>query len=157
MSTWQEEAVGIVPWIGAQIVNDNGDVGIQVEEPNSEGWFNVMRIPAQWDLVGFCVARALPGEDPPFIGSVPNLEDPDTLAAFDRRLALRLGAPEDAVREGVVFFQEGSTWICAAGGYLGETRAGHNVARLRWYHDAGWLDGATDTLLARVRAWKSVP
>ena len=78
----------------------------------------------------------------------PDLGHPDTCAAFDRRLALRLGAPEASVAEGVMFYpcpDEGSRcWLVRAGTRWSVSLTGDD------------FDIPDDPLLARVRAWKSV-
>ena len=79
---------------------------------------------------------------------IPRLTDPDTLAGFDRRLALRLGATEPEAREGVqVWFYpdtvpEPCWWV-----YFGR--------RGRFFLSAD-VGGTDDPILARVRMWASV-
>ena len=96
---------------------------------------------------------------------VVDLSDPDTLAAFDRRLALRLGAPEEAVREGVLFWLNdgespnagGWLWEVQAGGEHRERLSGGGYSSApKWDGDCIRI-GTRDPFLARVRAWKSVP
>lgn len=79
---------------------------------------------------------------------VPDLLDPDTLAAFDRRLALRLGAPAENVAEGVLFYLNGGVWVLTAGA----------PDRWWWRHsNDGRFGPETDCpILARVRAWRTV-
>lgn len=81
---------------------------------------------------------------------VVDLADPDVLAAFDRRLALRLGAPVEAVREGVMIFPLDEMWhVCA--GYGGAR------PKWAWVGCVGEHEPRLDPLLFRVRAWRSVP
>jgi hypothetical protein len=114
--SWQEEAKGIEPWGGAMCVDHE--------------WKRRERAP----LVGVNLREKF----------VVDLSDPDTRAAFDRRLALRLGAPAEATTAGVVFYKSRykDEWQIVTG-------------------DRGWWRplrnlGTDDPLLARVRAWKSV-
>ena len=85
--------------------------------------------------------------------AIVNLDNPDVLAAFDRRLALRLGAPEEAVREGVMFCSFALTWIVWAG-----QGNGFDEGDFAWEHRLSYAEigNADDPLLARVRAWNSI-
>lgn len=75
---------------------------------------------------------------------VIDLTDPDTLAAFDRRLAIRLGAPREATREGVAIHVGKGRLQVLAGVESRTTVTGAPFV------------GTDDPLLARVRAWNSV-
>lgn len=131
MTTWQQEAVGIEPWPYCRLA-----------------WIGPGRVPTGVTLV-WGVAYFHPDD---MKNIVVDLSDPDTLAAFDRRLALRLGAPEEMVREGVRFYWEpgGQEWNVEAGYYRS------------WWTAWAWSPGCAGStgdaaLLARVRAWKSIP
>lgn len=126
MTTWQQEAVGIEPWPYCRLA-----------------WIGPGRVPTGVTLV-WGVAYFHPDD---MKNIVVDLSDLDTLAAFDRRLALRLGAPEEAVREGVI----------------ASVVDGHVVAVAGFRPDCrqpAWERGVevrtSDGLLARVRAWKSI-
>lgn len=161
MSTWREEAVGIEPW--GRAAKAIGDKFIEFEYQGS----NIVTGEPYTQRIERVVY-------------VPNLEDPDTLAAFDRRLALRLGAPEDAVREGVLFGRvpdvaagdeppedddhpndeddveddDPPTWHILAG----LSRGGRYPEQRGpvWSKDLG-MANVVCPITARVRAWKSVP
>lgn len=99
---------------------------------------------------------------------IPDLEQHDTLAAFDRRLALRLGAAESAATEGVIFCLV-SPGTDEAGWRLmvGQSLPGRRHVVGEWPVvpvDIGFGPESVphalrtaDPLLARVRAWRSVP
>lgn len=94
--------------------------------------------------------------------AAPALDDPDTRAAFTRRLALRLGCPEEAANEGVTFYRGGPGWIIAAG----QPAVIRGSDTCSWYAEVapdivtpeweGWDDGEPARLVALVRAWRSV-
>lgn len=141
MSTWKQEAAGIPPWTGAR---------------GCDGYGRPLRVIRADEYVVWTVDDNASLNDvivsvgwPP--GYVVDLEDPDTLAAFDRRLALRLETPEDSVREGVAIYQEEGSWMLVAGG-------GRNYPSPsdpeRWYYCLGPVV-TDDPVLARVRAWHS--
>jgi hypothetical protein len=74
----------------------------------------------------------------------PYLSDPDTCAAYVRRLALALGAPAEAVEEGVRFFRVHETcWEIRAGADWG----------LTFTEDDFDDPFPTTRLLALARAW----
>lgn len=152
--TWQEEARGIEPWRGAVgfcvrgsertvvwVWGDEDDRQVRYAELSGEGW--------------------------PASEFTPNIENPDTCAAFDRRLALRLGAPEEVVREGVIIavdeivvpaerrpdgVEHRRHVLCVVAGLV--KRADYIDDPLEW-SDTVDVD-TPDPLLARVRAWWSV-
>ena len=124
--TWHREALGIEPWpkhYFEWLDNTGRKVGTSAF---TDPWYK-------------------PDAD---MQAVVNLEDGDVLAAFDRRLALRLGAPEEAVREGVIFYRYNGVWILSAG----------NPERYWWRNsnDGRFGEDTEDERLARVRAWNSV-
>ncbi len=134
---WREEAKGIVAWSGSLAIHESGTV--RVIDVQADG-----RIVVVLHFRGsFGVGVVRPGED----GAVPDLSDPDTCAAFDCRLALRLGAPEEAAREGVIFSprEDGTGWRMLAG----------LAVTWDWFCGRDALN-TNDPLLARVRAWHSV-
>jgi hypothetical protein len=167
--TWQEAARGIEPWLGAGVLvvdrmtgepgpdrylTTPGRVVLRHRWPNAAGGgpgydfatSNLNVIDAQsgyW----YSGSRWFP---------VLDLSDPDTRAAFDRRLALRLGAPEEAVVEGVRVFPVGpGEWRMEAGcDYLGLDCNKEPYLRTRW--ELALNIDTNDPLLARVLAWKSV-
>lgn len=144
--TWQEEARGIEPWAGAAIYRTPGGyigTAYQVGQVLVYGAYHK-------DAAGF----RLSWHDE----CVPNLSDPDTCAAFDRRLALRLGAPEEMVNRAfcVVVMQDPQTdtWILHV--HAGAVSPGDYIDDLFEWHEQVRVD-TDDRLLARVRAWRSVP
>lgn len=141
MTTWQQEAVGIGPWPYCRLA-----------------WVGPGRVPTGVTLV-WGVAYIHPSD---MKNIVVDLSDPDTLAAFDRRLALRLGAPEEAVREGALFWlneaeplnEDGWLWEVQAGGEQRERLSGGGYSSTpKWDGDCIRIS-TRDPLLARVRAWK---
>lgn len=141
MTPWQHEARGIEPWHSARVL-DVGTGRAYTALYADPLYILNTRIPAWtvWSpdgLEGFATDIL-----------VLDLSDPDTLAAFDRRLALRLGASEEAVREGVQVFREGNSWTVAAGVFKGY---GDNWL---WFKDTEI--NVDCHILARVRVWNSV-
>lgn len=128
MTTWQQEAVGIEPWPYCRLA-----------------WIGPGRVPTGVTLV-WGVAYFHPDD---MKNIVVDLSDPDTLAAFDRRLALRLGAPEEMVREGVRISFVGFDMMVSVSGWSSNVTFGDYVGPDFARHD--------QRLLARVRAWKSIP
>lgn len=114
---WREAARGIPVWEGALCVFDCG--------ASFGGKY-----------------RAEVDAEPQYI---PDLSDPDTRAAYDRRLALALGAPEGAVNEGVRFYRNGSEWTIDAGFFRGYGQDAD------WSRDLRLPTG--DFLRARALAW----
>lgn len=78
---WQDEARGIHPWKPCRL----RWVGKGALPPGVTLYFGIADL-SETDLAD-CVI---------------DLDDLDVLAAFDRRLALRFGCPEEAVREGML-------------------------------------------------------
>ena len=120
MSDWISEARDIPPWKCARL----RWVGPEPLPPGVELWFGVADLSP--DDLACCVV---------------DLEHPDTLAAFNRRLALRLGAPDHMAADGVI---------------MGPVDAGLVVhVGLGWTTRVVDVGGTRDPLLARVRAWRS--
>lgn len=152
---WKREAVGIEPWAGAVVC-----------DPNAPSRFARI-VGLGWGPLGAGDGWRIRENDGTEKSAsrgyfIPDLSDPDTLAAFDRRLALRLGAPEEAVREGVMFIYADAAhgldayWTIAAG------EPNWNLEDWSWDVVFGLSErhrpslGTDDPLLARVRAWNSV-
>ena len=99
--TWQEKAKRIPPWEGCK--TDDGDFVVGVYE---DGWVQVRG--ESWD-------------DHPESGReawdlfAPDLAHAPTAREACAQLALFLGAPPEAVAEGVIFYHECGAWILAAG------------------------------------------
>jgi hypothetical protein len=139
VKTWQEAARGIEPWAGAHVIED------------ATG--NPLVLTMLLLDTRRCVA-ALSGE---YIGVLsldhvtPDLADPDTRAAFDRRLALRLGAPD---REGNSVYVVGSTLRVMCSEHV--TMCDNSI-QMRGYECKRVRVDTDDPLLARALAWRSVP
>lgn len=133
--SWQEEAKGIEPWPGALLVS-----GERCCVVGKGGWVVVATDSSPYGSTAILDAGS-PNMPP------VDLSDPDTRAAFDRRLALRLGAPVEAMTEGVVFYEN-------CGGI--DQWTVHVGANERWRVVMNFDGTAGKPLLARVRAWKSV-
>jgi hypothetical protein len=83
--------------------------------------------------------------------AIPDLTDPDSRAAYDRRLALELGATQEQVAEGVAFgCNAGGEWWIACG-FLAPIAE----ARSTWHRrlDIRAEDTPEGRLLARALAW----
>ncbi len=137
MADWKEEARGIPVWAGALFYD--GDSA-----------FTRICDDAEHGMVLFCDGACAPAKR-----CAVALDNPDTRAAFVRRLAIRLGASEKAAAEGVRFYWEGANeeWTLEAGYYhqwyaTFEPKDGFPVGV---NGDSGEL-----SLLALVRAWRSV-
>lgn len=142
MNTWQEAARGIEPWLGSSAVYGSV-IGVMVVGPTG------LRVVGPGVDVAVIDPRAT-GATFPF----PNLADPDTRAAFDRRLALRLGCdPEWIADEGVLFWPDLDVhyWRIAAGHYREATHG------YLWEKALPTVRTDVDPLLARALAWRSVP
>lgn len=89
--TWQEAARGITPWKPARL-----------------WWMGSAPLPP--GVVLYYGIADLGADD--LAQCVVDLADPDTRVAFNRRLALRLGAPPEVVEEGVIFSprEDGEGW-----------------------------------------------
>lgn len=125
--SYEAEVRSIYPWIGAKLAGGGGMV--------TELWGNYVRTtlnssPRAWDRDEYSV----------------DLTDPDTLAAFDRRLALRLGAPEEYVKDGAIVFTSAGQCCLRAG-------LGRFIDNWEWRADV--TVDTDDPLLARVRAWNN--
>lgn len=133
---WHREASTIPPWPGAKAIGPDGASLRVVSLSNSLVW-------TVEDSAVNCGTGVGVGWSP---WHVVNLEDPDTLAAFDRRLALRLGASEEDAREGVQVSYYDDTITPCWWVHFGRRGA---------YYDAEDLGGKPDPILARVRAWNN--
>ena len=126
MADWKDEARGIPVWVGA-FAYAGADGPELVEEGDVES-----------ELYRRYASECLPA-----------LDNHDTQAAFLRRLALRLGCPEEVASAGVMFYAEPrSAYGTVAAGGLDD--CGDWV----WCRDVA--PNVSDRLLALVRAWRSV-
>lgn len=149
-NSWKEEARGIPPWPGAHVHHcllgdDRTDIVTWlVDKPGFENWrvesyvtgFHLDTFGGSWADVPMVLA----------------LDNPDTCAAFMRRLAVRLGCPEEVAEIGTMFYEERrepGTWVLAAGGRRGG-------AWEWWCELVSGMPGTDNRLLALVRAWRSV-
>lgn len=133
MSDWRTEARGIPVWDGAAALR---------RHPDDTEWTpcRIVRI-REWGNLFYDKS----GEGQGFTGDytfIPDLDDSDTLAAFDPRLATRLGAPEEAVRDGVLVYVVGQ-------GPYGVVQAGPS-----WKHPFEPAGDDPGLLLTRVRLWQ---
>jgi hypothetical protein len=85
----------------------------------------------------------------------PDLSDPDTLAAFDRRLALRLGCPAGFASIGVRFYREENVNLSVGAWCIDGGQPVEEEQRFDWIRRS-LAEGVTDPLLARCLAWHSV-
>jgi hypothetical protein len=145
---WREAARGIPVWSGARVIftesatdprlyperRGRSYAGIAVRERH-EGVWVVGWLEGEWS-------------DREAASLVPDLSDPDTQAAYLRRLAIMLGCPEEVAGEGVVVYpwtEPGwSGWIIEAGSSREEPGGAW-----AWRLDLG----TDDRLLALARAW----
>lgn len=143
MSGYARETLGIKPWPGASITHvTRGYVGTAYQVGDVLVYGMIHK-----DARGF----RFDWHDEATI----DLLDPDTLAAFDRRLALRLGAPEEAVREGVIVQLDGGYLSVFVG--MVECRIDASDYLVPERDVAPVVDLKTDCpILARIRAWRSV-
>ncbi len=136
--TWQDAARGIPVWVGAAVrERDNTASGV------------VIRIRGDRLDVFVNNDHMEMGDDAWYASDCSlDLSDPDTRAAFDRRLAIALGAPENVVNEGVRFFYTEGAWCLACGprNYPSGESNDPFFYRLSSEHQ-------TDPLLARALAW----
>lgn len=128
--TWRDEAKGLPVWPGA-LFYDGDDHFTSVCSSTGDGC-----VKSNGDEVHALAARCIPA-----------LDNPDTFAAFLRRLAIRLGCPEDVAAGGVLFYRRG-VWTICAGPSDWETGVPE------WVEESG--GNGDDCLLAAVRAWKGV-
>lgn len=134
---WHAEARGAIePWTGAIVIRDTiyRDVVTAIKADPS----GALCVRATGDLSPVPIAEVL-----------LDLENPDTLAAFDRRLALRLGAPTLATQSGVVIRLDTGH----GDGLNLHIRTGDGT----WGCQVVLGLAEPDAILARVRAWRSVP
>ena len=136
---WREAARGIPVWEGAQVcrIGLRGVGTVQTILPGGGGL-------ALWGDGATLDPREF----------FPNLADPDTRAACDRRLALALGCPEAYADVGVRFRRLSS--LSPSAGWIVE--AGHDEHD--FYDGPAWTSeprtvaaDAEDPLLARALAW----
>lgn len=138
---WRDAARGIPVWIGAfvQALTFGGDY-----RPGFIGHAGIRMSDT--------------GHVLPLTGrEVPDLSDPDTRVAYDRRLALALGAPVEAVEEGVSIYRDEDSWSLRAGA----PRNYPSDADVEpWYYTLGIRDDhvnagrpTADPLLVRALAW----
>lgn len=137
---WREAARGIPVWEGAAMLwrelASEWEPNPRWRSARSEGFGNY-----GWVAYG---DNSLVPQD----RAIPDLADPDTRAAYDRRLALALGCPEEHANVGVRFRHEGNF-----GGHAWTIDAGARPHR----YDSEWERTAriatADPLLARALAW----
>lgn len=79
--------------------------------------------------------------------AIPRLDHPSECAAYDRRLALALGAPERAVALGVVVYPS-SVGVSLIG--AGQVVAPDGYLRFEWFKE---LPACSDANLLRALAW----
>ena len=132
---WREAAKGIPVWVGCRAFSGRHDfVSLFVVEvgPSSTAGLVNPAVPAGWPGGG--------GSGALTSSWFPDLSDPDTRAAYDRRLALALDVPIAEVDIGVTFSKHPTDpgWWMANGG--GWTRRFRDI-------------DTTDMLLARALAW----
>ncbi len=140
---WLSEALIIDVWEGARIRNFSGNTrGLAVRKfdiPGSSGWTILRWKEKTLHALSYDTTILFDSDK-----AILDLEHPGMRSEFDRHLARRLGAPEEAVDEGVVFYPEDGAWILHGGVTQGRfTRRGLAV-------------GVEDFILARVIAWKEV-
>lgn len=137
---WQSEARGIPMWSGAHTLG--GMICVQphsvVDGKRVYGSASAVYLDDYDGLQEVCEVDV-----DPFVVDLGHL---DTQAAFRRRLAVRLGCPEDLANQGVVVYRRRAWFICA--GPL-EMDA-HEWCKCMGYEDVD------NRLLALVRAWCSV-
>jgi len=95
VTDWREAARGIPVWEGAAAWFEGKRWRVTRLWPSVDGGEDRVSLDA--------LDGSGDGEIPPVQTVVPDLTDPDTRAAYDRRLALALGAPTSAVEEGAHF------------------------------------------------------
>lgn len=148
--TWRTEAKGLPVWEGA-LFYDGDDEFTQVCAGVDDN-----RVIAGGDSWDSQPSRCTPA-----------LDNPDTFAAFLRRLAIRLGCPEEMAGEGVIaavdeVFVPASrrsdgkdyrvTRLYIVAGFVKSKDYIDADVEWRWNADVG----TPDPLLAAVRAWKGV-
>lgn len=139
--TWQEAARGIEPWPGAKIV---GGGIVTKPRPTKKGWAHAIFPPRDIEVYELDCGRW-----------TVDLADPDTRAAFDRRLALRLcPKPEWVEEKYTVSFYNGVLTVEA--GRTPDTEYIDDPYRWSWFEQYAECPN-DDPLLARALAWRSVP
>lgn len=135
MADWKDEARGIPVWVGAAI----GRVGHGYVGTAYQVGTVLVYVMCHKDAAGV----RLDWRDEAY----PDLSDPDTQAAYLRRLAIRLGCPEEVANAGVMFYAEprSAYWTAAAGGL-------DDCGDWVWCRDVS--PNVDDRLLALVRAWR---
>jgi hypothetical protein len=146
MTDWREAARGIPVWIGASVVNDLGGEAIVTFPPGSESDATEVWVAYAYDDGsggGDFIIGAAKGE------VTLNLEHPDTRTAYDRRLALALGADPMDVEEGVMVWYDFPYLRVFAGvaWYWGAPPA------FSWREDVDLGTVGHDGLTARALAW----
>jgi hypothetical protein len=138
---WKDAARGIGPWPGSHAIS-GGHAGIVVDVRDG-----ACLLATDSDRDGVPVWET---------GCLLDLEDADTRAMFDRRLALRLGAPAEAVEQGVMV-------VCVRQPNAPEHAGGcYQVIAGVW--DRRWARSFTDDdftipadpLLFRALAWREM-
>lgn len=138
MADWKDEARGIPVWVGANLVG-----GMVCVAPHKvKAGRRVYGSATAARLDGYGLREVCEVDVDPFVLA---LDNPDTQAAYLRRLALRLGCPEEVAGEGVMFYRRGD-WFVAAGPWEDDVP--------EWYAMVG-NDDVSDRLLALVRAWRT--
>jgi hypothetical protein len=128
---WREAARGIPVWRGCCAIHSH--MGSMANEV-------VLGASAEHILAAGMMDRVRKPID-----CIPDLSDPDTRAAYDRRLALVLGAPGEAVARGVIVADYDGVWAVMAGLPSAETGG-----KWMWARALALTD---DPLLARALAW----
>lgn len=136
MADWKDEAANLPLWPGCTYYTGEspGDFDEVAQMPT------LAASPATFSCDGMYPGDPL---------SCPALDHPDTQAAYLRRLAIRLGCPEEVANAGVVFYaEEGyAYWTVAAGGL-------DDCGDWVWCPEEV-APNVGDRLLALVRAWSS--
>ena len=134
MTTWQEAARGIPVWPSAYFYS----VGYERKQMCTE--ISVYTNPP--------IASGVYGYSHQEV--IVALDHPDTRAAYDRRLAVALGAPADVVDDGVVIeFLYGEYAMVL---FAGPSELGQSEQEFAWTSRVE-LDRFDDPILARALAW----
>lgn len=150
--SWQDEANALPTWVGAKMIHPDGRTGTVVAVT---AWWSDVREDGRRYLMadghgtkGEQLFLMVEGSVADVGGFVLDLSDPDTRAAFDRRLALKLGATQEQVNEGVMFVDDGR-WFVVAGWPV---RVGASV-RYPFIRALTEIVDVRDPLMARALAW----
>lgn len=143
MADWKDEARGIPVWVGANLVG--GMVCVRAHD--TENGERIYGSAAAVRLDGYGLREVCEVDVDPFVLA---LDHPDTQAAYLRRLAIRLGCPEEVASAGVMFYAapRSAYWTVAAGGL-------DDCGDWVWCRDVA--PNVSDRLLALVRAWAGNP